>query len=208
MDHEIGVRLVEKGIHLVRSKEPFDVVLGEIIGSGRESMPSTAWAALAGTDLERDVDALNPWLVQMMTGAPRHIDAIWFGLYEDTERELRASTTRTVLELSGGAGFADGSDWLFKQDWYPGVPAPTPGLGDLLARAGSEDQEVRSLIAYAVVFVYALGLVAATLDASDPVQLLGDRQRLGIAVGHHDGDIAVLGVLDAAGLDRSTIGWA
>jgi hypothetical protein len=67
---------------------------------------------------------------------------------------------------------------------------------------------VRSRVAYAVVFVCALGLVAATLDASDPLQLLGGRHQLGIAVGHHDGDMTLLGVLNAAGLDRSTAGWA
>ncbi len=64
------------------------------------------------------------------------------------------------------------------------------------------------MVSYAVVFTYAIGLVSAALEFAGPTLLMPGIEQLGIAVGFHDGDIAALGVLGGAGLDRAILGWA
>lgn len=110
-----------------------------------------------------------------------------------------------MVEVSGGPGFPHDPDWLFKQDWYPRGYAPTPGLRSLLAIGYASGHF--ELVSHPVVLVYTISMVLDFLDAVDPRLVLDGRDQLGVAAGFHDGDIAQLGVLTPAGLDRSTLAW-
>jgi hypothetical protein len=137
---------------------------------------------------------------------PAHLTALWFGLYEIGPAASYPTGAEAALELTGGPGFPDDPEWLFKQDWHPGGHAPTPGLRSLLA-IGAASDDAFAVVSYAVVFTYTIGLVSAALEVAGPALLMPGIEQLGIAVGFHDGDIAALGVLRAAGLDRATLGW-
>ncbi|HUR17314.1 MAG TPA: hypothetical protein VMZ51_00060 [Acidimicrobiales bacterium] len=209
-DPALTSKVVNRAIGLVSAGSTFDAVMDDTLGIADAACPSPIWSTIASVDRNRDVRALGKWMLDKLMEHPRpaRLTGLWFGLYEvGPAGEQYPMGAEAVLKLSGGRGFPHDPDWLFKQDWYPGGYAPTPGLGSLLGIAASS-QDHFGLVSYAFVLTYSLGLVAAALDATDPSQVLQGADQVGIAVGFHDGDIAQLGVLSDSGLDRSTLGWA
>ena len=209
-DSALPSQVVERAVELVSRGRPFDEIMGDVLGIVDGARPSPIWSTIASVDRSADVSALGSWTVDKVSQhpTPSRLTGLWFGLYEvGPDDEEYPTGAEAVLELSGGQGFPDDPDWLFKQDWHPGGYAPTSGLRSLLSIAASSDDHFE-IVSYAVVLAYSLGLVSAMLDTTDPSQVLRGADQLGIAVGFHDGDIALLGVLSASGLDRSSMGWA
>lgn len=205
MSTDLARHIVEEASALVRSAAPFRAVVDRVVELGGEAMPSPVWEAIAAVDVDTDVERAAAWLLRQMEHRPPPDDlsGLWFGLYE--VRGAGPGRTEAVLAASGGAGFPD-EGWLSKLPWDAAGYAPTPGLRSLLPLAATADEDLRWLVGYAVVFAYTLGLTAAVLDSVDAASLLGDRKRLGIAAGFHDGDIALVGVLTPDGFDRSDLG--
>lgn len=209
-DTDLRSQVVVHAIELVAGGRSFDDIMDDTLGIADAACPCPIWSTIAAVDRSADVRALQGWMLDKLADHPEpsRLTGLWFGLYEIGPVEARYPThAEAVLELSGGPGFPDDPDWLFKQDWYPGGYAPTPGLRSLPRIAASSEDHF-GLVSYAFVLVYSLGLVAAALDATDPPRVLRGADQLGIAVGFHDGDIAQLGVLTASGLNRSSSGWA
>lgn len=206
----LGPRLVVRAMELAAQGQSFEELFEQTLQTAEAERPSEIWSEIRAVDRGTDVDRLSRWAVQRLDEQPPppHLSALWFGLYE-TMCHTHPETAEAVLEINGGPGFPDDPEWLYRQDWCPEGYAPTPGLRSLLRIGdGRHNRDEDGLVSYGIVFVYALGLVMAAIETTDPTLLLGGRVRLGIAMGFHDGDIARLGVLTSAGLDRSGIGWA
>ncbi|MDP9420227.1 MAG: hypothetical protein M3P53_08795 [Actinomycetota bacterium] len=207
MDLALGGELVQRAMARGRDGDSLEAIIADTVLLGAAGAPSPVWDAVASVDTAPDVVALGRWITEKIAerSPPPHLSAIWFGLYE---LETEAGATHAAIQLSGGPGFPEDPQWLFTQDWYTPGYAPTPGLASLLPLAGPAGPDLYWLVSYAVVFAYTLGLVATTLDGLDRHVVLGQRPQLGVAAGFHDGDIALVGVLSAYGLDRSELGWA
>ncbi|PLS75760.1 MAG: hypothetical protein CYG61_05495 [Actinobacteria bacterium] len=207
MDLALGGELVERAMARCRDGDALEAIIADTVLHGAAGAPSPVWDAVASVDSAPDVVGLGRWVTEKIAERPPppHLSAIWFGLYE---LETKGGATHAAIQLSGGPGFPEDPQWLFKQDWYTPGYAPTPGLASLLALAAPAGPDLYWLVSYAVVFAYTLGLVGTTLDRLDPQALLGQRSQVGVAAGFHDGDIALVGVLEPSGLDRSELDWA
>lgn len=207
MSTDLAVRLVDEATALVRAGEPFQAVFDRVVALAAEEQPSPVWEAIGAVDVAVDVDGTTAWLLRQFEARPPPDDlsALWLGLYE--VRGPGPGRTEVFTAVSGGPGFPD-PDWLAGRDWEPPGYAPAPGLRSLLPLAVAGGPEVTELVRSAVVLTYALGLTAAALDAVDPALVLAGRPALGVATGFSDGNVALVGILSATGLDRSRLAEA
>lgn len=202
MTSDLHTQMVDAAIASVGAGKPLAEVLGDVIALAEAEVPSPAWGALAATDTEADVASGTPWLVRQFQERPMadDVDGLLFGLY--VVRSPVPGRTEAVVAMSGGAGFPEPA-WLASQPWQTAGYVPALGLRALQPLTAEEDAEVRAVVAGPVVFAYALALVAAVLAGLDAPAVLGDRERMGVAVGVPGGETVVLGDLTSAGLDVS-----
>ena len=186
----------------LRAGKPFPEVVAGFLAAAAEEMPSPAWEALGATDLAADVKSATTWLARQFQERwpPPDLSGLRFGLYP--VRGPRPGRVELVLALSGGSRYPD-ADWLSDLPWDPVGYAPTPGLRSLLPLAADAADDVRAVVREPLALVYAVGLVAATFDAVEVAGVVGDRPQLGVVAGFPDGDLVVVGVLTAGGLDRA-----
>lgn len=207
MTTDLAVQLVDEATALVRSGEPFKTVHERVVALGAEGLPSPAWDDIAALDVGADVERTCAWLLRQIDERPPPDDlsGVWFGLYE--VRGAVPGRFEAVAAVTGAPGFPD-PDWLKGRNWEPPGYAPTTGLRSLLPLAFAGGPEVRGLVASAVVLAYGLGFTAAVVDAVDRAKLLAGRPELAVATGFADGNVALVGVLTPAGLDRSRLAEA
>jgi hypothetical protein len=207
VDDALPVQIVDTAVDLVKRGLPLEAVHREVVRVGSSAMPSPCWQAIADVDTRRDVSDLAGWLTEQVCSpaAPDELSAVWLGLHE--EYSAAAGGCEAAMELTGGCGYPRDEQWLFHLDWRPG-PVPAPGLGELLPLAASGPEEMRDLVAYAVVLGYAMALSADAIEAAGVNILLDARPMLtAVATGFCDGDIALIGTMGNGRLDRSAISW-
>jgi hypothetical protein len=204
MDFETAGRLVELSLDLTKAGSTANEIFGKVLQLAADEIPSPTWETIGEVDLSGDIDATTAWLVdELVSNPPTNLSGLWFGLYEV---QSPAGGTEAVIMVTGGPDFPD-PEWLFNQDWEPDEYAPTPGLRSIIPLAESFDPDTQWLVSYAIVFAYVLALASGVCESPNRLQILGTHSRLAIAAGHHDGDIALMGVLRAEGLDRTEFGW-
>lgn len=204
MRTELSDRLVDHAVRELRDGRSFPDVLASVLAEAADDLPSPAWEALAATDVAADVERAAGWLVRQLEERwpPADLSALRFGLFP--VRGPRPGRTELVVALSGGPHFPDPA-WLFDQTWDPVGYAPTPGLRALLPTVADEGDEVRGVVGRGLALAYVVGLVAGAVDAVDAARLLGSRPQLGVAAGFPGDEMILVGVLTAAGLDRTTM---
>lgn len=205
MTSDSPARLLDAAVAAVRAGTPFAGVVEEVVGLAAAEAPSPAWDAIAATDTAADVARTRPWFLRQFEERPPPEDlaGLSFGLY--VVRGAGPGRTEATLALGGGPGFPDPA-WSSNQTWEVAGYLPAPGLRALLPLAASESPEMRALVAGPVVFAYSMALAAAVVDAPGTAAILAARPQLGVVVGHPEGEAVVLGVLTAAGFDRSRAG--
>ena len=193
---------MDAGLQALRAGKPFAEIFAEVLALAAEELPSPAWDALAATDVGADVEKATGWLLRQLEERwpPDDLSALRFGLHP--VRGPRPGRVELVVALSGGPGFPDPS-WLANQTWDPVGYAPTQGLRSLLPLAAEASEDVRAVVREPLALVYVAALAAATLDAVDPSRILGDRPQLGVAAGFVDGELVLIGILTAGGLERT-----
>lgn len=206
MDHMRPQRIVEAAAGLVQAGTPLEEVHRQVITAASAAVPAPSWQAIAGISTRRDTELLAQWISEQLHAptAPADLTGLWFGLYET--RPEPDGPARAVLELAGWAGFPHDQQWLQHLNWRPGT-APAPGLGQLLPLAAADPPEAYELAGYAVVLAYAMALSMDAVEAAAACGSLTDRPLLAIAVGFHDGDIALLGTAHHGQTTRSAITW-
>jgi hypothetical protein len=189
---------VDRAVALTSGTELFQ----EALDVARARAPSTLWDQLGPVQLSQDAATTEQSIRQLIAQhpPPEDLSAIWFGLYEIGNHP---SETESVVALSGGPTYPS-DNWLFEQTWYPPGYLATPGLQPLASLASAYGDDLFHLVTYSLTFAYAVGLVSEVLQRSSGPVLFGDHDRLGVAVGFHDGDILELGELRADGLDTTS----
>jgi len=202
MSSDLHDRILDAALASVMAGQSLADVLAEVVALAAAEAPSPVWEAIAAVDTGADVAKAVPWFVRQFEErpAPDDLAGIWFGIY--VVRGNSAGRTEAATALSGGSGFPDAGS-LADQSWEAAGYVPAAGLRSLMPLAAAEEPDVRAIVAGPVVFAYTLGLAAAMAEGGAEAAL-GGRPQLGVVVGVPDAVTVVLGVLTAAGLDRSS----
>ena len=157
------------------------------------------WVRLSRIDFESDVsDFPGLFLSNMGRPPPARADGLYLGLFEVPDR------CRLMLHAGANPYDPDDDDWAGDLRWKVDAYFMFDALRQMHEIAYESDRSLRNDAEYALGLTYA-ALLCRALGTRAGARLLGKAKRRTFAVGWDEGDLLVVGELNARGF-RTTAG--
>lgn len=176
-----------------------------VIDACTRMRPHPDWNTFSEIDFRNEPNDLRTWILGISNDFPPNdrLAGLFFGLFtfhdETSDEEL------TDLVLAGTTDYKpDDSTWVEStrelwDSWGP-FEAQSEVLRTICRRAYATDDALENDAEYPLCLAYSTLAVTHALSEVTVRSISKTRDRLGVAVGFHDGDILILGELTTSGL--------